>query len=158
MNNINEQTIPALIPQPSGLKMGSTSDNKCSGELDGFNTTLSSCSATIWIIVDIPFARAHEMSHYRDLEQLENSLRQLVMDSGCECHDCSSARKAWIRAQMNFAIEQYNVAILTRDCNDNDGGNFSGPYCSALIVAQARLIYRRNSLQDAMRRVADTCN
>ena len=104
-------------------------------------------------VVDIPRNRSHEMSHYSCLQQLERSLRSLIMDTGCECPVCPAARKAWVRAQMNYATEQYNVCILTRDCTDNGGS-----YCTDLIGSQARLINRQSALQAALQRVSAECN
>lgn len=80
------------------------------------------------------------------------------MDTGCDCDTaCVAARKNWVAAQASVAAKQYDVCVLTRYCTDNDGGNISGPFCSALVGAQAMLMNRQQQAQSAMAAVQSAC-
>jgi len=165
-NPVDDGSIP-LPPDVPGEAAGwyvanppvpSIQNNRCPRGSAGFNLTLSSCSATIWVIVNDPLIISHEISHFACLQTYENALSGLVMDTGCDCDTaCVAARKNWVLAQANVAAKRYDVCVLTRDCTDNDRGNINGPFCRALVGAQAMLINRQQQAQNAMAAAQRAC-
>gem|GEM_PF-3983359 len=163
---VGDGSIPLPTDVPGGVggwyeanpPVPSLQDNQCPKGACGFNLTVSSCSATIWVIVNDPAVIPHEISHFECLQTYHNALGGLVMDTGCDCDTaCVAARRNWVFAQANVAAMQYNVCIATRDCAENDGGKISGTFCRALIVAQLRLINEQQKAQSAMVAVQSAC-